>query len=59
MSYCLLSLTSPPDPCVSAPCLNSGVCLPEADGSAYSCVCQSGFTDENCQTPGEINTNST
>ena len=46
--------------CNSHPCLNNGTCadihtgledlIGSGEGQDYACICQPGFTDNNCQT---------
>ncbi len=42
--------TPAPTPCTPNPCTNGGSCTPGV-GTAYSCLCQPGYSGDNCQTP--------
>lgn len=44
-----LSLKSVYAGCDSNPCQNSGICVVNADGSGYKCVCKKGFGGLECQ----------
>ena len=37
------------DPCLSNPCLNTGMCIGDADAQTYTCQCMPGFTGANCE----------
>jgi len=37
------------DPCLSNPCLNTGICIGDADAQTYTCQCMPGFTGTNCE----------
>ncbi|XP_073517148.1 neurocan core protein isoform X2 [Phyllobates terribilis] len=36
-----------PQPCSHSPCLHMGTC--QSNGSTYSCICNKGYTGENCE----------
>lgn len=36
-------------PCLSAPCLNNGQCVPKTDDNTYSCMCPQRYTGANCE----------
>ncbi|MGH0125833.1 UNVERIFIED_CONTAM: hypothetical protein FKN15_025001 [Acipenser sinensis] len=42
-----------PNPCLSSPCKNAGMCRPFNHGNTvdYTCVCRVGYTDRLCLTP--------
>ena len=41
------------EPCKSEPCLNNGVCV-VTDDNNYVCVCQAGYTGDNCESSRKI-----
>ena len=38
------------DPCISAPCLNSGLCVKDKDTGGFHCNCKHGTTGNLCET---------
>ncbi|XP_053395978.1 uncharacterized protein LOC128556099 [Mercenaria mercenaria] len=48
-NVCIQSKIEPPNPCVSAPCLNSATCVMETDTGGFTCRCLSGFSGKTCQ----------
>ncbi|XP_078573672.1 uncharacterized protein LOC144860381 [Branchiostoma floridae x Branchiostoma japonicum] len=40
--------TPRPAACLSNPCRNDGVCVGNADGETYTCICADGFWGQNC-----------
>ncbi|XP_053374815.1 uncharacterized protein LOC128547113 [Mercenaria mercenaria] len=48
-NVCIQSKIEPPDPCVSAPCLNSATCKRDEDTGGFICLCLSGFSGKTCE----------
>ncbi|XP_078617064.1 uncharacterized protein LOC144885163 [Branchiostoma floridae x Branchiostoma japonicum] len=46
---CQEELTSFREVCIPNPCRNGGTCSPDPTTSAFSCVCEPGYTGQQCQ----------
>ncbi|KAL4218421.1 hypothetical protein ACF0H5_023156 [Mactra antiquata] len=49
-TVCISINIEPPDPCISSPCLNSGVCVADKVTGEYQCKCRSNFIGKHCET---------
>lgn len=50
---CYISIYLDIDDCFSDPCLNGAVCLDGAN--RYGCICNAGYTGQDCQTGNASN----
>ncbi len=50
MIYRKEMLSSYQNPCSSNPCLHNATCLNGFTDKRYICLCQAGYTGENCET---------
>ncbi|XP_045183537.2 uncharacterized protein LOC123541967 isoform X2 [Mercenaria mercenaria] len=51
---CIQTEIEPRDPCVSAPCYNSGDCVSDKDSGAFKCVCLPYFSGKTCSIKNDL-----
>ncbi|KAL4237885.1 hypothetical protein ACF0H5_002595 [Mactra antiquata] len=53
-TVCIASSIEPPDPCISSPCYNSGVCVADKVTGGYLCRCKEKYFGRHCETRLDI-----